>query len=301
MITSDIKMKIIDTQDVIAIFPFLKGKWGRLCADFIMRVCSINKINYVYDHSSAYSGSEFASRLLNDFGINYSIGNPGRLAFLPEGSFITISNHPYGGLDGIILVDLLARIRSDYKLMVNSMLSMVKTMNENFISVNPTGNKKTGITGKNIKAIRETLVHLQNGHPVGFFPSGAVSDFSLKDLYVRDRPWQNSILNLIRTVKVPIVPIRFFEANSSFFYFLGMINWKIRSFRMPSELFNKRSKKTRIGIGNIISVQDQEQFSDLHSLGIFLRQAVYEMPQPVSFVPRSFFNLNEKHSEIIPA
>lgn len=295
------EMKIIDRQDVMNVFPMLKGKYGRTLAEYIIRLCSINKINHIYNHSSAYTGSEFAGRLLNDLNINYLIGNPGRLAFLPEGAFITISNHPYGGLDGIILVDLLARIRPDYKLMVNSMLSMVKTMNENFISVKPTSNKKNGIIGKNIRAIRETLMHIQDGHPVGFFPSGAVSDFSLKDLYVRDRKWQQNILNLINTVKVPILPIRFFDANSSFFYFLGLINWKVRSFRMPSELFNKKGKQTRIGVGNVISVQEQEHFPDLGALGDFLRKAVYEMPVPKSFVPRSFFNPDEKHSEIIPA
>jgi putative hemolysin len=178
---------------------------------------------------------------------------------------------------------------------------MVKTMNENFISVDPVGSKKTGISGKNLKAIRDTLIHLQEGHPVGFFPSGAVSDFSLRDLYIRDREWQESILHLIHSVKVPVLPIRFFDNNSPFFYFLGMINWKIRSFRMPSELFNKRKHDQRIGIGNLITVRELEQFPDIRSLGVFLRRAVYEMPVPSSFTPRTFLNINEPHREIITA
>jgi putative hemolysin len=185
--------------------------------------------------------------------------------------------------------------------MVNSMLAMVKTMNENFISVEPTGNKKSGVSGKNLKAIRNTLNHLKEGHPMGFFPSGAVSDFSLRDLYIRDRVWQESILHLIHSVKVPVLPIRFFDNNSPFFYFLGMINWKIRSFRMPSELFNKRKHEQRIGIGDLLSVKELEQFSDTKSLGIFLRKAVYGMPEPSSYIPRNFLNVTEHHLEIITA
>jgi putative hemolysin len=172
--------------------------------------------------------------------------------------------------------------------MVNRILSHVKALKDNFISVTPAGNKKQDITAASIKGIRETLSHLQNGHPAGFFPSGAVSDFSLRDLTVRDRKWQTSIIHLIHSAKVPILPIRFFDGNSPFFYSLGLINWRIRMLRMPSEVFNKREQEPHIGIGNIISVREQEQFTDVSSFGTFLRKAVYEMRRPDAFIPRSF-------------
>lgn len=282
-------MKIIDKKDFEALSPFFKGVRGNQYADFIMRLFAFDKVNELYDHSSGQTGAEFAASLLNNLGVNYTIGNYEQLKLLPKGAFITISNHPYGGLDGIILIDLMAGIRPDYKLMVNKILSLVKTMKENFISVMPVTNKKNGFSGTNINGIRETLTCLKDGHPVGFFPSGAVSDFSLKDFKVRDRAWQPSILNLIQSVKVPIVPIRFFDKNSPLFYFLGLINWKIRSIRMPHELFNKRKHEPRIGIGNIISVEEQQQFGDLNSFGAYLRKAVYEMPKPALFYPGSHY------------
>jgi putative hemolysin len=129
---------------------------------------------------------------------------------------------------------------------------------------------------------------------MGFFPSGAVSDFSLKDLRIRDRKWQTSILHLIHKVKVPILPIRFFDTNSPFFYFLGVINWRIRSLRLPSEVFNKREQETRLAIGNIMSVQEQEKYPDGDSLGTFLRQTVYEMPKPASFIPMTILKFPKK-------
>jgi putative hemolysin len=285
---------VIDAKDFEDLSSFFKGKMGQRFAEFIIHICAINKVNQVYDHSFNYTGAEFTSRLLNDLGVNYSIGNAERLKLLPKGAFITVSNHPYGGLDGIILVDLMAGIRADYKFMVNNMLSRIKTMKENFISVNPTGNKKNEVSRTNLNAIRETLAHIQSGHPMGFFPSGAVSDFSIKDLQIRDRKWQTSILHLIHRVKVPILPVRFFDNNSAFFYFLGLINWRLRSLRLPSEVFNKREHKTRLAIGNIISVQEQEQFTDSESLGTFLRKAVYEMPKPASFIPGTILQFPEK-------
>jgi putative hemolysin len=284
-------MKVIDPKDFENFSSLFSGAHGRRLAEFIMRLLSIDKVNWVYDHSGAYTGAEFTSRLLDDLSVNYVVGNSERLKSLPEGSFITVSNHPYGGLDGIMSIDLLAAIRPDYRFMVNKILSLIKTLNGSFISVTPTGNKKTGVTAASIKGIRESLEHLHNGHPLGFFPSGAVSDFSLRDLHVRDRGWQKSILHMIHSAKVPVLPIRFFDKNSTLFYFLGLLNWRIRSLRLPSEVFNKRNQEPRIGIGNIISVEVQEQFTDVEALGSFLRKSVYEMPLPATFVPRKMINL----------
>jgi putative hemolysin len=284
-------MKIIEPKDFEAFSPLYKGEKGHRLAEYVMRLLAFDRINQVYDNSGAYNGAEFTSRLLDDVGVNYVVGNAERLKLLPEGPFITVSNHPYGGLDGIMSIDLIARIRPDYRFMVNKMISRVKTLQDNIISVIPAGNKKMGVKSSNIKGIRETLEHLHNGHPVGFFPSGAVSDFRLRDFRIRDRKWQSSILHLIYSVKVPVLPIRFFDKNSAFFYFLGIIHWWVRSLRLPYEVFNKRDQELRIGIGNIISVEEREKFTDPEALGAFLRECVYEMPLPTSFMPRKMFKL----------
>jgi putative hemolysin len=286
-------MKVIEPHDFEALSFLFRGDKGHRCAELIMRILAVDKINKVYANSGTYSGAAFTSRLLDDLGVNYAVGNAERLRFLPDGAFITVSNHPYGGLDGIMSIDLFAAIRPDYKFMVNRILSMIRTLNNNFISVVPAGNKRTSVKAASIKGIRDTLNHLRNGHPAGFFPSGAVSDFSLGELRVRDRKWQESILHLIHTVRVPIIPLRFFDINSAFFYFLGLINWRVRLLRLPSEVFNKTLREPRIGIGRLITVEEQYQFPDPGSLGAYLRKSVYEMPLPDKFVPRKMINLTE--------
>lgn len=278
-------MKVIDIKDFEAASRIFRSEWGHRIAEFIMHFVAFDKVNRVYEHSEAYTGAEFTSRLLDDVGVNYVVGNAHRLKTLPDRAFITVSNHPYGGLDGIMSIDLFAGIRPDYKFMVNKLLAMIKTMSGNFISVVPTGNKKTGIKAASIRGLRETLEHLRGGHPLGFFPSGAVSDFSLKGFTVSDRKWQEGILHVIHAARVPILPVRFFDKNSFFFYFLGLINWRIRLLRLPSEVFNKNGQEPRIGIGELIPARDQQRFHDAASLGAFLRKTVYEMPLPDSFVP----------------
>ena len=282
----EVKNKIIDESYLENISPVFKGVTGHKLAKIFMHIVALDRINWVYDRSCQYNGAAFAESLLKDLGVEYMVGNAERLQHLPEGAFITVSNHPYGGLDGIMMIDLIAGIRPDYKFMVNEFLSLVKTMDENFIKVTTKTAKREGYTATSLNGIRETLTRLHDGHPVGFFPSGAVSDFNLKSLRVRDREWQESILKLVQAANVPIVPIRFFNQNSLFFYFLGLIDWRIRSLRMPYELFNKKGQNPRIGIGEIITVEDQAKFPDYESLGKHLRDSIYNMPRPKEFVKK---------------
>lgn len=288
------KKKLIDTTDFVLVSPVFAGEKGQRLARFTMKIFKIDLVNDLYDRSAHYKGAKFAHSMLVDLGVDYLIGNAERLIPLQEGVFITVSNHPYGGIDGIMLIDLMAGIRSDYKLMVNQILTLVKTMNENFVSVRPRVGNKTPNPAKNIFGIRETLKHIREGHPFGFFPAGAVSMFSFKNLRIRDREWQESILKLIQGLKVPIVPIRFYDSNSKFFYLLGLIDWRIRQFRLPYELFNKRGKKTRIGIGNLITVEEQEKFHDTKSFGAYLHRIIYQMPMPKNFIARSRIQFPDK-------
>lgn len=278
-------MKVIEPKDLEPFSFLFRGRNGHRLAENVIHLLAIDRINKVYDNSGAWTGAEFTSRLLDDLGVSYAVGNAHMLNELPDGAFITISNHPYGGLDGVMTIDLIARLRPDYRFMVNRTLSLIRTLEENFISVVPTGNKKTGIKAASIKGIRMALEHLRAGHPLGLCPSGAVSDFTLRDMKVRDRKWQESVIHLIGKAGVPVLPIRFFDKNSPFFYFLGLINWRIRLLRLPSEVFNKQESVQRIGLGEIISPGELSRCPDLASLGDFLRKKVYGMPMPEEFVP----------------
>jgi len=251
-----------------------------------MRIFGINRVNNLYNRSVDYRGVEFTKHLLADLGVNWGIGNAERLKQLPKGAFITISNHPYGGLDGVMLVDLIAGLRPDYRLMVTDLVYMAEAMQDNFISVIPRrGNKKPDPMA-DYRGIKETLTHLKQGNPIGFFPAGAVSMFHFKSMKVRDRDWQTGVIKLIQFAKVPVVPIRFFDQNSLFFYFLGVINWRIRLVRMSYELFNKNKKPHRIGVGRIILPEELAELKTLEELGDYLRKAIYDMPLPITFVPR---------------
>jgi putative hemolysin len=294
-----LKRNLVEIEDLGYLSPIFRGERGQRLAKRMLHILAVDKINALYERSCEHTGADFAESILKDLGVDYCIYNPERLGQLPDGAFITVSNHAYGGLDGVMLVDLMVHFRSDYRLMANQVLSMVKALEENFISVIPKVGNEVQKPTANINGIRETLTHLQEGHPVGFFPSGAVSMLRFHSLRVRDREWQESILKLLKTAKVPIVPIRFFDRNSNFFYFLQLINWRVRTLRLPYELFNKKDRKTRIGIGNIITVEEQSKFSDVKSFGAFLYKTIYKMQAPGQGIYRSGYNFPKKKNRIL--
>lgn len=290
------KRTVIDVDFLEQKSIFFRGRLGKWLARVVLHLLAIDRINWAYGRSCDRTGAAFAEGLLKDFGVDYRVGNADRLQQLPEGAFITVSNHPYGGLDGIILIHLMAGIRSDYKVMVNQILTLIEAMDENFISVQPRIGHNTTPSAAAINGVRETLYQLKNGHPVGCFPAGAVSMFKFNNFRIRDREWQDGILKLIHLAKVPVLPIRFYDTNSIFFYFLGVISWKIRTLRMPYELFNKKGHRPRIGIGELIPSEEIAKFTDTKSLGVFLRNKVYEMPLPATFASKTELKFTENTS-----
>lgn len=252
-----------------------RGRCGNALGRGLMHMLSVDKVNELYDRNSCCKGPDFAHAVLEDIGVEYEILHPEVLDSLPTGPFITISNHPYGHIDGVMLVDILGHIRPDFKVMVNKFLARIETMGDNFISVTPTGVERTEPTKESIQGIKDAIAHVRAGHPLGIFPSGAVSDFSLKDRCIRDREWQEPVIRLIRKLGVPVVPVHFLDRNSDFYYSLGLIDWKVRLLRLPAEVFNKKGRNTRIAIGEIITPEQQSEFPDIQRFSKFLRNKVY--------------------------
>lgn len=218
-------MPLLPVSEIEKISPLFRGKAGNAFASSLRKLLSISRLSDIYDEIDSFRGPEFARVLLERLGIKYELEGAEKLSSLPQGPFITISNHPYGGIDGIILVDLIGHLRDGFKVMVNEFLNIIEPLSPSWIAVNPKNNDRAGVSGKNIRGVKEVLSTLSGGDPVGFFPSGAVSDLKLKDMTIRDREWQEPLIRLIRKASVPIVPIRFFDHNTTLFYLLGLINW----------------------------------------------------------------------------
>ena len=271
--------------------PAFAGRKGKLLFDLAAGITGIAKVNALHDRvdkAGVPYGPPFAKALLDDVGIDFRVGNPERLESLPEGPFIVIANHVYGHIDGICLLDLFGHQRTETKVMVNEMLTWIPGLAPSFIAVNPVTNASKGVSNTSINGVKNALLQLREGGPLCLFPSGAVADLKPREGWIlSEREWQDAAIRLIRKARVPVVPVRFFDRNSRFYYALGLIDYRVRFVRLFHEVFNKRGPHPRVGIGAPISVEQQEQYTDLQAFKAFLRSSVYELPLPERFVNRS--------------
>lgn len=268
-----VKPDVLNYDDIRKMIPFFEGK--EKLVNCLFKLLSVDKVNWLHRHNCATPGAPFVAGLLRDLDIKLRIDNEKQLDNLPKGAFITVSNHPFGALDGIILIHLLASRRPQFKVMVNMVLNYITAMRPNFIAVDPLASDDPAKRAVTMKGIRAAMAQVRSGNPIGFFPAGAVSKLN-KHIRIEDREWQPSIVRLIHQFKLPVVPIYFHGHNSIWFNILGVISWQLRTLRLPAEVFRKKGSTFHISVGDIITPEEQAKYS-LKELGDFLKSKTYSM------------------------
>ena len=149
------KESVVDIHDLQQVAPFFKSRFGAFLGNALIKWFNIEKVNRVHANNCHLRGAAFTTALLNDplIDIQYRLHNAEVLDHLPEGAFATVSNHPIGSIDGIMLIDIFASRRPDFKVMVNGVLTKIGAMEDNFVSVTPDSNKQ-GANPKNINGVR---------------------------------------------------------------------------------------------------------------------------------------------------
>jgi putative hemolysin len=280
-------MKLIDTDELLRVAR-VKGIAGESAAKFLMLLLRFRKINKIYAENSMKSGMDFIDSMNEEFGIRYEISKE-ELDRIPlEGAFITISNHPFGGVDGLLLIKLIATIRPDFKVLPNFLLQRMEPVRKNVFSFNPFTRQEGSSEG--LGQLKDVFVHLEGGKPVGVFPAGEVSCFNQDIQAVTDPQWQYPVLKMIKKANVPVLPIYFQGKNSRFFQLLGRIHPKLRTLKLPSEFFKQRKRVIKIRIGSPITSREQDEFSDIARYGRYLRTKTYALG--TSLEVNKFFSVN---------
>ena len=295
-------MKLVDPKDLLKASESLGWFGGESFAKLLMYVLRLNKLNDLYSANCEKTGVEFINGLIDDLGIKFEFDEEELKRIPLDGSFISVSNHPFGGIDGILLIKLLSDVRPDFKVMANFILQKIEPLKDCFLGVNPFENRKA--VASSMGGIKEALRHMSDGSPLGIFPAGEVSAYQSESKNITDKQWQPSILKLIKKAEVPVIPIHFQGSNSLIFYLMGMIHPILRTVKLPSELLNKKNKTIRIRIGNPISLKDQKGFTDINQYGRFLRAKTYMLGSAVEvkkFYENKSSGKKKKAEDIIPA
>jgi putative hemolysin len=294
-------MKIITTEEFAKATKLDKLKMPGLAA-LLMEVMKINQVNEVFAQAQHKNGIEFIDAILAGCGVEVEFDERDLKNIPKEGSFIAIANHPYGGIEGLVLLKMLLTVRPDAKLMANFLLKKIPNLSDYFIAVNPFENIEHS---SSISGLKNTLELLNQGTPIGIFPAGEVSTFDMESQQVTDRLWHPVVGKIIAKAKVPVVPVYFHGNNGLLFNLLSMIHPALRTAKLPSELFNKQGQTIKLRIGKAINVADYPQYNNSTKLLSFLRARTYALGTGLEeekklFNPRNLFKIKKLPEAFAP-
>ena len=192
----------------------------------------------------------FANVTLNHLNVQTQIlaGSPANIP--KDGATVVVANHPFGGIEGVIMARMLLQVRPDVRIMANGMLQRIPELKELFIGVNPYGHKRA--RKENMRPLREALQWLQGGGLLLVFPAGDVSRLHPLEGRVRDGKWEATIARIIRSTQADVVPVFFEGRNSVMFHGVGLLHPRLRSLLLARELWNKRDSRIGMHIGKPI-------------------------------------------------
>jgi putative hemolysin len=294
-------MKIITTEEFAKATKLDKLKMPGLAA-FLMELMKINQVNDLFAQAQPKQGIEFIDAILEGCGVKVEF-DPRDLKNIPKtGGFIAIANHPYGGIEGMVLLKMLLTVRPDAKLMANFLLKKIPNLSDYFIAVNPFENIEHS---SSISGLKNTLELLANGTPIGIFPAGEVSTFKIETQQVTDRLWHPVVGKIIAKARVPVVPIYFHGNNGLLFNVLSIIHPALRTAKLPSELFNKQGDTIKLRIGKPINVADYPEYNNSTKLLNFLRARTYALGTGLEeekklFNPRNIFKIKKLPEAFAP-
>ena len=193
-----------------------------------------------------------------------------------EGPLVFVANHPFGIIDGLILCEIAARMRGDFRILLNNRLMKDEELNKLFLPVDFDGTPEA--TKKNVKTKKDAQQILENGGTVIIFPSGGVATrwkFGLGPL--EELPWSTFAAKIIMKSKASVVPVNFEGENSVAFHMASSISESARLSLFIREVTRRMGTTIKFKIGNPIHFKEIEQLEGRKILTEFLKKKVDEL------------------------
>ena len=218
--------------------------------NYLKRIVHEDELNDFLEQNGHLKDRELISAWLKFLKIDYQVW--GRENIPAEGRYIFVSNHPLGGLDGIVFINELSARFSDIKFPVNDILTYIGNLSGIFLPVN-----KHGSQGREGARLLEEAY--SSDTQILYFPAGLCS--RKKRGVIKDLVWHKSFISKAIQHKRDIVPAYFSGRNSSFFYNLANIRKGLgirANFEMlylADEMFLQKDKKIDLVFGEKIPWQ----------------------------------------------
>ncbi|MEN1727228.1 MAG: GNAT family N-acyltransferase [Pseudomonadota bacterium] len=227
------------------------------------------------------SATEFIDFSLESLGCQAEVHGEAVMASYPsDGPLIIVANHPYGGLEGLLLTRLLLTVRPDLKVLTNEILLMIPELRDVFIGVDVLAE---GAASKNSRGIRQTAKHLAQGGALLIFPAGTVSRLQLPSGQISDAPWSTMIARLARKYSAPVAPVFVAGRNPMPFYWSGVIHPRLRTLMLPRVMRSKKGRQIPLVFGDLIPASDLQKMDNEAVATAFMRLSCMMLePSPLA-------------------
>ena len=235
------------------------------------------KLEGIYNElkQSPFSVEDFFTDALNLAKI-HRFYPPTQLDRIPRsGPLVFVANHPFGVVDGLILCELAAKTRGEFRILINALLCQDKDLAPYFLPIDFSNDRqamKTNIRSKNV-----AKACLEQDIPIIVFPSGMVSTADRRGFgRVVDGPWSTFTAKLVRDTHATVVPVFFHGQNSRLFHVASHIALPLRMALLVNEALNKFHSAVEFDIGEPINWNQMEMFDSRLALTQFLYQKVQD-------------------------
>jgi putative hemolysin len=240
----------------------------------LAEVSGLKRLEKFYDSIGHLHDLEFVAGVFTNLDLDLEVSDADMQNIPTTGGVVFVANHPYGAIDGLALVQVLARRRPDLKVMANFLLQQLEPLRDRFIGVNPF--EQMG-SRSSFQGMRQAMEHVKQGGALAVFPAGEVSSWHTTTRAISDPRWKVPAIKLIQHLAVPVVPVWFDGANSVVFQMLGMIHPSLRTLALPTEMMRMRGRSVRMRIGRPIKTAEIQAFQGTEQLGRYLRAKTYSL------------------------
>lgn len=259
--------KMVDLGDYLP-WGHLLPQWFLEPGERFLGFHALNKAHARIDQDwEAGSKEDFFKLACRYLHLDYDVTG---LEHIPtEGPCVIVSNHPHGMSDGLMFGDLVMRVRSDIRIVVNEWLSCVRGMRPYEITVDVYGGEQA--KRANMAGMRAMLQWLRQGHCLLVFPSGSAASYSSQDQAIIDDPWQVNIASVIRKTGASVVPMHISGHTGKLFQFVTRVAKPHRSCLLAREIKRDGKMRHRIQLGELLTPSILEMLPDDQSLSDYLR------------------------------
>ena len=263
---------------------FIPPATKRLLAPVKTPLLHISKLHRLF---TLYSGMKqrtcplaFAREALDILDVSIKLKGEGFDSIPKTGPLVVVSNHPFGALEGLVLMATLLPVRPDMQFLANSLLGIIPELKNVVIDVDPFNTRDARI--KNIRGLRSAISHVGAGNSLAVFPSGEVSHLQPAHRGIMDPQWNRNVARIIRKTGADVLPLYFHGRNSIMFNLMGLMHPLARTALLPRELLKKQGSSVKLSVGKIIPsslLTGQHGLASEDDVTNYLRVRSYSMRQ----------------------